>query len=93
MGNEKYGSSPQTDPAGEPNASIYEIRVKGCLDRPFWADWFGGMEFSIDLDQGETILRGPIADQAELFGLLSRLRNNGLVLVSVCQTHHGEKGR
>jgi hypothetical protein len=65
---------------------FYEIRVKGCLDEAFWADWFGDMEFSIDPDLGETTLRGPFADQAELYGLLSRLRNKGLILISVQQT-------
>jgi hypothetical protein len=83
MGNENNSSSPRTDPAGEPPAPIYVIRVKGCMDEVFWADWFGGMEISIDLDQAETTLRGPISDQAELYGLLSRLRNKGLTLISV----------
>ncbi len=84
MGNEK-NSSPQIDPIGEPPAPIYEIRVKGCMDEIFWADWFGGMEISIDPNQEETTLRGAIVDQAELFGLLSRLRNRGLTLISVQQ--------
>ncbi len=85
MGNEKDNASPRTDPTGEPPAPIYEIRVKGCMDEGFWADWFGGMEFIVDLDQTETTLRGPVADQAELYGLLSRLRNKGLTLISVQQ--------
>ncbi len=85
MGNEKENSSPRTDPADEPPEQIYEIRVKGCLDEVFWSDWFGGMEFSIDPEQEETTLRGPLADQAELYGLLSRLRNKGLTLISVQQ--------
>ncbi len=90
MGNEDKNSSPRTDPAGEPPALIYEIRVKGCMDELFWVDWFGGMEFSIDLDRKETTLRGPVADQAELYGLLSRLRNKGLALISVRQYSNRE---
>ncbi len=85
MGNETVNASPHTDPGGEPPAPTYEIRVKGCVDESFWADWFAGLEFTIDLDRAETTLRGPLADQAELFGLLSRLRNKGLTLISVQQ--------
>ena len=43
------------------------------------------MEFSVDPDREETLLRGGVADQAELYGLLSRLRNKGLALISVQQ--------
>lgn len=85
MGNEIDNASVHIDPTGEPPSSIYEIRVKGCMDEGFWADWFGGMEFTLDLDRAETTLRGPLADQAELYGLLSRLRNKGLTLISVQQ--------
>ncbi len=85
MGNEKENSSPRMDSAGEPPAPIYEIRVKGCMDEAFWLDWFGGLEYAIDRDQGETTLHGPVTDQAELYGLLSRLRNKGLTLISVHQ--------
>ncbi len=90
MGNERDNASPHTNPAGEPPASMYEIRVKGCMDEDFWADWFGGMEISIDLDRGETTLRGAITDQAELYGLFSRLRNKGLTLISVQQIRQDE---
>ncbi len=90
MGNEGKNSSPRMDPAGELPAPIYEMRVKGCMDEVFWADWFGGMEFSIDPDRKETTLRGPVADQAELYGLLSRLRNKGLTLISVQQIHQND---
>ncbi len=87
MGKKDEDASPRTDPVGEPSTSIYEIRVKGCMDDVFWSDWFGGMDFTTDPDPGETILRGPVADQAELYGLLSRLRNKGLTLISVQQIH------
>ncbi len=85
MGNENLSSSPRPNPTEEAHLPVYEIRVKGCQDEFFWTDWFGGLEFSVDPDQRETTLRGPIADQAELYGLLSRLRNKGLVLISVHQ--------
>lgn len=59
----------------------YEIRVKGNLDSS-WSEWLEGMKID-PLENGETILSGPLTDQAALFGLLNRLRdmNVGLVLV------------
>ena len=80
MGNWKQTASPHVDPG-----AIYEIRVMGCRDEFFWTDWFGGMQVDGDEAQGETTLRGPLADQAELYGLLTRLRNNGLTLISFKQ--------
>ena len=85
MGIEHYSASDQSDPAAESTAAMYEICVKGCMDEIFWKDWFGSLEFKIDPEQEETTLRGIIADQAELYGLLSRLRNKGLSLISVRQ--------
>jgi hypothetical protein len=88
MGDENEDASPCPDSAGKTPTSIYEIRVKGCMDKVFWSDWFGDLDFTIDLGQGETCLRGSVADQAELYGLLSRLRNKGLTLVSVQEVHY-----
>lgn len=59
----------------------YEIRVKGHLGAR-WAAWFDGMTLTPGGD-GTTILRGPVADQAALHGLLARTRDTGLPLVSV----------
>jgi hypothetical protein len=59
----------------------YEIRLKGRLE-PRRADWFDGLALTIDSD-GTTALRGVIADQAALHGLLQRLRDVGLPLISV----------
>ncbi|MDQ3856414.1 MAG: hypothetical protein M3281_08500 [Chloroflexota bacterium] len=59
----------------------YEIRIVGHLDRR-WADWFEGMSFTHDGD-GTTILSGPVVDQAALHGLLKRVRDLGLTLVSI----------
>ena len=64
-------------------STTYTIRVKGCLPAPEWAEWFGGMTLEIDETRGETCLRGPVTDQAELYGLLARLRNLRLTLLSV----------
>ena len=59
----------------------YEIRLDGRLDER-WAAWFDGM--SIDTEPGGvTVLRGRVADQAALHGLLARLRDLGLPLISV----------
>jgi len=58
-----------------------EIRVKGKIDEN-WSDWFAGLTIT-HTEQGETILTGPVVDQAALYGLLSRLRDLGLPLVSV----------
>lgn len=60
---------------------LYEIRIKGHLDTR-WADWFEGMSFTYESD-GTTILYGPVVDQAELHGLLRKVRDLGLPLVSV----------
>jgi len=58
-----------------------EIRVKGQIDE-HWSDWFEGLTIT-HTDQGETVLTGPIADQAALHGLLARLRDLCLPIVSV----------
>ena len=60
---------------------IYQIRVKGLLDRQ-WTDWFGGMTVSATED-GDTLLTGPVEDQAALHGLLKRVRDCGMQLISV----------
>jgi hypothetical protein len=60
---------------------VYRIRVKGVLDAK-WSDWFDG--FSITpLVGGETLMSGPIADQAALHGLLNKIRDIGLPLLAV----------
>jgi len=59
---------------------VYEIRVIGVLDQT-WADWFDG--FGIHSQGNETCLRGEVADQAALLGLLTKIVNLGLTLVWV----------
>ena len=61
-----------------------EIRITGQIDRN-WADWFGGLTIT-HTENGETVLTGPVRDQAALHGLLSRLADLGLPLVSVTST-------
>jgi hypothetical protein len=61
--------------------ATYRIRVRGTLD-PEWADWFGGLEI-VAQEGGESLLVGPVADQAALHGLLAQIRNLGLPLLSV----------
>lgn len=63
-------------------SNLYAVRVKSHID-PHW-DWLAG--FSVThLDQGETLITGPIADQAALHGLLNRIRDMNLELISVEQ--------
>ena len=62
-------------------SGLYEIRVKGHLaDR--WAVWFEGLTITLE-DSGDTLLTGPVVDQAALFGLLRKVRDLGLPLLSV----------
>ena len=66
-----------------------EIAIKGKID-PNWSEWFEGLALR-HIDQGETILSGTVVDQAELYGLLTKLRNLGLALVSVNSVEIEEK--
>ena len=59
---------------------VYQIRIKGHLGSQ-WADWFGGM--TITEDNGDTLLTGRVADQPALHGVLRKIRNLNLPIVSV----------
>ena len=59
----------------------YEICIKGHLDHR-WSHWFDGLTIALK-DNGETLLSGPVVDQAALYGLLIKVRDLGLPLVSV----------
>jgi len=60
---------------------IYQIRLEGHLDDQ-WTGWFGGMTITME-ENVNTLLTGPVVDQAALFGLLKKIRNLGMPLVSV----------
>ncbi len=64
-------------------ARLYEIRVRGHLSS-HWSDWFEGMELRWT-DRGETILSGPVVDQAALMGILNKLHRLNLTLLSIEQ--------
>lgn len=59
----------------------YEIRVQGQLDQR-WSPWLGGLVISYDLD-GNTVLRGPLVDEAALHGVLGKVRDLSLPLLEV----------
>jgi hypothetical protein len=61
--------------------ATYEIRIKGRLDDR-WSTWFDGMEITA-ADDGSTLIRGPVADQAALHGLIQKVRDLGLPLLSL----------
>ena len=63
------------------NANVYEIRLKGHLEAR-WMKWFDGLAIMLE-ENGDTLLSGPVADQAALHGLLKRIRDLGLPLLSV----------
>jgi hypothetical protein len=69
---------------------LYEIRIKGHLENR-WSDWFEGLTITLE-ENGDTILIGPVADQAALHGLLRKVRNLGLPLVSVIPVGHERTG-
>ena len=60
---------------------LYEIRIEGHLHEQ-WADWFGGLTVTIE-ENGNTLLAGPVIDQAALYGLLRKVRDLGMPLISV----------
>jgi hypothetical protein len=59
----------------------YEIRVHGRV-APSWSEWFDGLTITHEIS-GDTLLTGPVADQAALYGVISRIRDLGLVLLAV----------
>ena len=82
MSNEINSESEKTQPL------VYQIRIKGHLGRE-WTAWFGGLTITLE-DNGDTLLTGPVVDQAALHGLLKKVRDVGMPLVSV---NCGEPGQ
>ena len=67
---------------------IYQIRIKGHLG-PQWTDWFEGMAITQE-ENGDTLVTGPVVDQAALHGLLRRVRDLGMPLLSVIRLTSGD---
>jgi hypothetical protein len=67
---------------------VYHIRITGHLGRE-WTDWFDGLAITLQ-DNGDTLLSGPVVDQAALHGLLKKVRDLGMPLVSVNRVRPGE---
>ncbi len=66
----------------------YEIRLKGHLDDR-WAEWFEGLTITLEAN-GDTLLTGPVADQAALYGLLKKVRDLGMPMLSVNRIQNDE---
>lgn len=88
-GQQREHMSANHDAATDAQApQVYQIRLQGHLGGQ-WADWFGGL--TVDLtDAGETLLTGPVADQAALHGLLKKIRDLGMPLISVIGVATGQ---
>jgi len=70
---------------------IYQIRIEGHLDKQ-WTNWFGGLTITLE-ENGDTLLTGPVLDQAALFGLLRQVRDLGMQLISVNRVDTGNQDR
>ena len=81
--------SNELDPNKKPGQPVvYQIRIKGHLGSQ-WTDWFEGLSITLEED-GDTLLTGPVIDQAALHGLLKKVRDLGLPLVSVSPVEPGQ---
>jgi hypothetical protein len=76
---------------GPGESRVYQIRLEGHLG-PLWSDWFEGMTITLT-DNGETLLTGVLADQAALHGVLTRVRDIAMPLVSVVCLESGQPDR
>jgi hypothetical protein len=74
-------SETRPSPEDHDQPALYEIRIKGHLDDR-WAAWFDGLAITRE-DNGDTLLTGPVTDQAALHGLLRKVRDLGTPLLSV----------
>jgi hypothetical protein len=73
--------NPTTGPADSDQPMAYQIRLKGHLSLE-WEEWFGGLSITLE-DNGDTLLTGPVVDQAALHGFLRQVRDLGMPLLSV----------
>ena len=81
------GAADGRAPAESAASSRYEIRVSGHLGQR-WASWFDGLTLTTE-DDGSTVISGPVVDQAALHGLLQKLRDLGITLLSLTRTAPG----
>lgn len=79
--------NPPTDPH---QPMVYQIRIQGHLGSE-WTDWFEGLTLTLE-DNGDTFLTGSVVDQAALHGLLRKVRDLGMPLVSVNRVERGQAG-
>jgi hypothetical protein len=84
----KVSSNTPESKLSSEQSMIYQIRVKGHLDSD-WADWFDGLTITLD-ENGDTLLTGPVVDQAALHGLLKKIRDLGMLLLSVNRVKPGQ---
>lgn len=74
-------SNKLNSPIDSSQPMVYQIRLEGHLGLQ-WTDWFGGLTITLEED-GDTLLTGPVVDQAALHGLLKKVRDLGMTLLSV----------
>src|SRR6266852_3712456 len=82
MSNEINSESEKAQPL------VYQIRIQGHLGRE-WTNWFGGLTLTLE-DNGETLLTGPVVDQAALYGVLRKVRDVAMPLLSVVSVRPGQ---
>jgi hypothetical protein len=78
----------ERNPTTEPRQPlVYQIRITGHLGS-HWTDWFDGLAITLE-DNGDTLLTGPVVDQAALHGLLRKVRDLGMPLISAIRVKPG----
>lgn len=86
MSSKRQNPTESNQPSSLNNDGIYEIKIKGLLD-DHWGEWFEGMTLrkqeNLEVEQDCTLIIGPIADQPALHGLLAKIRDLNLTLISV----------
>jgi hypothetical protein len=70
---------------------VYEIKVRGHLS-PTWSDWFDGLQVTTT-QQGDTVLAGPLSDQAALFGIVGRIQALNLTLLAIIRQDGHQEAR
>jgi len=80
------GTDRSTEDSDQPG--LYEIRIKGHLAEQ-WANWFDGLTIAL-VENGDTLLTGRVVDQAALYGLLRKVRDLGIPLLSVNRVEPGQ---